>query len=121
MNPSDGLPISIPAFFRKEDSVTTLSPAPVFEESMGGAQNMEEKEDWESLATSTSSCRTRLFPPLMIFSPPMGTNLTVLVSDGSNLTAVPEQMSRRLFSGGCCCHWISKHYYFIMYFWSIQE
>lgn len=64
---------------------------------MGGAQNMEEKEEaWSSLMMSMSSCRTRLFPPLMIFFPPMGTNLTVLVSDGSNLTAVPEQISRRL-------------------------
>ena len=99
MNPSDGLPMSIPAFFIKEDSVTTLSLTPLLESEllMDGAQNMDEKEDdWASLITSMSSCRTRLFPPLMIFFPPMGTNLTVLVSDGSNLTAVPEQMSRRL-------------------------
>ena len=42
------------------------------------------------------SCRTRLFPPLIIFFPPMGTRLTVFVSDGSNRTAVPEQMLSRL-------------------------
>ena len=50
-----------------------------------------------SLDRSSNSCLTRLLPPLMIFFPPIGTRLTVLVSDGSNLTAVPAQMLRRLY------------------------
>ena len=72
---------------------------PVVEEDGADAEGVQNPpaDPAASLDTSKSSCRTRLFPPLISFLPPIGTRLTVLVSDGSNRTAVPEQMLRRLF------------------------
>ena len=84
MNPSEGFPTLTPP------SNAALDEAPV--------EDGKQKVLLVGLSffTSSNSCLTRLLPPLMIFFPPIGTRLTVLVSEGSNLTAVPAQMLRRL-------------------------
>lgn len=92
MNASEGAPILSPP---SNAAVDADAPPPI---AASGIHNLFVAGDDGScsLERSNSSCLTRLLPPLITFFPPMGIRLTVFVSDGSNLTAVPEQILRRL-------------------------